>query len=69
MKLTPTEDSPILGYTYHDGYWKQIVQPKGFIYTQAFILCTGCGTSISSHGGPRYNSYCLSCYKLKQGHT
>ena len=69
MKLTPTDESPILGYTFHDGYWKSIVQPKGFIYTQAFILCTGCGETISSHGGPRFNSYCLGCYDLKQGHT
>ena len=34
---------------------------RGFVTTQAFILCTSCGSAISSSGGPRYNSVCLKC--------
>lgn len=33
----------------------------GYVTTQAFILCTSCGSAISSSGGPRYNSLCLKC--------
>lgn len=55
--------SEILGYTEREGSWEPIIQPRGYIYTQAFILCRECGGSISSHGGPRYNSLCLKCYE------
>jgi len=56
MNLT---DAPIIGY---DGDNKEIRQPKGMVYTQAFIICSQCNQPISSHGGPRYNSICMSCY-------
>lgn len=61
MKL----EGPILGYD-KDG--KYIIQPKGWIYTLAFILCTDCKEPISSVGGPRYGSRCVPCY-LKTEHT
>jgi hypothetical protein len=53
------QDAPILGY-YENG--KEIKQPKGWIYTQAFIMCRQCYKPISPIGGPAYNSICLSCY-------
>lgn len=56
---------PIIGYDADD---KAIIQPHGFIYTQAFILCSTCNTAISGHGGPRFGSRCPPCY-LKEGHT
>ena len=52
------ENNPILGY---DGD-KPIIQPKGMVYTQAFILCRDCRYPISTHGGPRYNAVCVECY-------
>lgn len=52
MKL----EGPVLGY-YENG--KQIIQPKGWIYTCAFIMCCLCGKPISGHGGPAYGSVCV----------
>lgn len=58
----------VLGYTQQDdGSFKAIIQPKGYIYTRAFILCRECGTAISAHGGPRYNSVCPHCYETVEG--
>lgn len=34
---------------------------RGYVTTQAFILCSSCGGAISSNGGPGYNSLCLKC--------
>lgn len=56
---------PILGYDADD---KAIIQPHGYVYTQAFILCCECNQPISPIGGPRYGSRCPPCY-IKQGHT
>lgn len=55
----------ILGYTRReDGVWETIEPAKhGYIYTQAFILCSQCNKAIRPQGGPRYNSYCLDCYE------
>lgn len=55
----------ILGYSQReDGVWETIEEAKrGYIYTQAFILCKKCSTAIRSVGGPRYNSLCRSCYE------
>lgn len=55
----------ILGYSQkEDGSWVPIEEAKrGYIYTQAFILCKKCRAAIRSVGGPRYNSLCLECYK------
>ncbi len=53
------ENNPILGYD--NG--KPIIQPKGMVYTQAFILCRDCRYPISARGGPRYNAVCVECYK------
>lgn len=53
------ENNPILGYDKDD---KPIIQPKGYIYTQAFIMCRECNRPISPMGGPRYNSICVGCY-------
>jgi hypothetical protein len=42
--------------------WQPIVQPKGYIYTAAFIFCNDCKKTISSHGGPSYNALCSQCF-------
>jgi hypothetical protein len=53
----PAEDRDPIGYTLEPIYAPQ----PGSIVTQAFILCTSCGSAISANGGPRYNSVCLKC--------
>jgi hypothetical protein len=55
----------ILGYqfNYDKDRWTPIYEtPKGSIVTQAFILCEECRSAISSCGGPRYGSICISCW-------
>jgi hypothetical protein len=52
-------EGPVIGY-YENG--KQIIQPKGFIYTQAFILCSKCNAAISDHGGPALGAVCVPCH-------
>ncbi len=71
-KLTQMHnDDTIIGYTRtgKDTY-EPIYEPKrGFVYTQAFIICHECNTAISGCGGPRHNSLCLKCfdnYKLER---
>ena len=49
----------ILGYR-KDG--TPIIQPHGYVYTQAFIHCSLCGKVISGHGGPSLDSLCVKCY-------
>lgn len=51
------EDREPIGYTLEPIYASR----KGFVVTQAFILCHSCNTAISSTGGPRYNAVCLKC--------
>ena len=53
----------ILGYR-NDG--TPIVQPHGYIYTQAFLSCCACGRTISAMGGPSLNSLCVDCYNKKE---
>lgn len=57
----------ILGYSQReDGSWEPIEEAqRGYIYTQAFILCKKCRAAIRSVGGPRYNSLCLECYETE----
>lgn len=55
-------DSKVLGYHSSETGYEPIVQPPGLVYTSAFIICCQCSGSISSHGGPKRNSYCLPCY-------
>lgn len=45
------------------GYKLEPIYParRGYVVTQAFILCSSCGGAISSTGGPGYNSLCLKC--------
>ena len=57
MTNTTTDDREPIGYTLQPIY----ESPKGAIVTQAFILCSSCGSAISGHGGPRYNALCLKC--------
>jgi hypothetical protein len=69
-KLSEIEwsNEPVIGYTLKNGTYEAIQQPRGFIYTAAFILCSECRTAISGHGGPGHDSICLNCYdthKLK----
>lgn len=54
---TLNEQRKVIGYTLEPIY----ETPRGYVVTQAFILCTSCGSAISGTGGPRYNSVCLKC--------
>jgi hypothetical protein len=49
--------SDVVGYTI-----TPIIQPAGYVYTQAFILCYRCKGAVSSHGGPMYNAICIPCF-------
>lgn len=60
-------DREIIGYQETQAGYKEILKPcSGQIYTQAMILCTDCNTTISSRGGPRYNSVCVKCYDIRK---
>lgn len=50
--------SDILGY---DSDGNAIIQARGFVYTQSFIICAECTDVISSIGGPRLGSLCPMC--------
>ena len=52
-----TEGRAIIGYTLEPIYERK----RGYIVTQAFIMCHSCNSAISSTGGPRYNTVCLKC--------
>jgi hypothetical protein len=55
----------ILGYyfDYEQDKWYPIYKtPPGYIVTQAFILCGECRSAISSTGGPKHGSVCLTCW-------
>ena len=56
MDMSKIEHTDIIGYTL-----TPIVQPKGYIYTQAFIFCYRCQGTISAMGGPNYNAICMKC--------
>lgn len=53
----PPEDREPIGYKLEPIYAAR----RGYVVTQAFILCSSCGGAISSTGGPGYNSLCLKC--------
>ncbi len=46
-----------IGYTLEPIYAPR----RGYVTTQAFVLCSSCGGAVSSTGGPRYNALCLRC--------
>ena len=54
---TLNEQRKVIGYTLEPIY----ETPRGYVVTQAFILCTSCGSAISGTGGPRYNCVCMKC--------
>jgi hypothetical protein len=62
--MNQAEDQ-ILGYTQKpDGSWEPILPAqRGYIYTQAFILCRECQAAIRPQGGPNRNALCLTCYE------
>ena len=55
----------ILGYAEKpDGSWEPILPAqRGYIYTQAFILCRECRSAIRPQGGPNRNALCPTCYE------
>ena len=57
LDLAMSDEQQILGYTLEPIY----PTPPGYITTHAFILCSSCGSAISSSGGPKYNAVCLKC--------
>jgi len=60
--MDSSNQDPILGY---DKEGNAIIQPKGRVYTQSFVICFDCGHIISSHGGPRFGSLCVPCFVKK----
>ena len=63
LRKTRTMNDQVLGYarTSKDT-WKPIIQPRGHIYTAAFIICHDCKAAIASHGGPSHNALCPQCF-------
>ena len=59
------DQEQILGYAQlPDGLWEPILPAKrGYIYTQAFILCGLCQTAIRPQGGPNSKALCPTCYE------
>ena len=53
----------IIGYELKNGLVPITEPNKGSIVTQAFILCSECGSIISSCSGPKYNAICIPCSK------
>lgn len=54
----------LLGYTEREeGFYPLYAAPKGYIVTQAFILCKYCRGAISPNMGPRFDAVCLTCYE------
>jgi uncharacterized paraquat-inducible protein A len=55
----------ILGYAQlPNGLWEPILPAqRGYIYTQAFILCGQCQTAIRPQGGPNSKALCPTCYE------
>ena len=52
----------ILGYRkVGEDKYEPIIQPSGYMYTAALIICTECKEAISGYGGPSRNSYCCKC--------
>lgn len=65
MQKSINPEPEILGYRFDQNkdQWEPIYPlKKGYIATQAFILCRECRSAISSVGGPSYNSVCLGCW-------
>lgn len=58
-------DQTVLGYDQlPDGSWEPILPAqRGYIYTQAFILCSECHSAIRPQGGPRSHALCPKCYE------
>jgi len=59
VEVPKVEEDPgdPIGYTLEPIY----ATKRGYVTTQAFILCSSCNGAISSNGGPKYNSVCLKC--------
>lgn len=57
------EEKHQLGWIENDiGYEPLMSAGRGYIVTQAFILCFRCNKAISPNMGPRYNAVCFDCY-------
>ncbi len=56
----------LIGYTEHEaGFVPLYSPPKGYIVTQAFILCKYCHCAISPCMGPRFDAVCLICHEIE----
>lgn len=57
------EEQKILGYAPEGDEWKPIYPTKrGWIYTQAFVMCSECMKPIRAQGGPIIGALCVECY-------
>lgn len=62
---SPQPNTPI-GYTEQpEGFYPLYAPGKGYIVTQAFILCKYCNGAVYHCMGPRYDAVCLTCYEEK----
>ncbi len=58
------ENTKIIGYDRVEEGFSPIYEPgHGMIVTQAFILCSDCGSVVYHCMGPRYKAICLDCHK------
>ena len=59
------DNDDVLGYApTPDGGYEPIHNAKhGYVYTQAFILCSRCRTAIRPQGGPMLGAICKECYE------
>lgn len=57
-------EQELIGYTEcEEGFYPLYAPGKGYIVTQAFIICKYCRGAISPNMGPRYDAVCLTCYE------
>lgn len=64
MPENKMRERELLGYTEREeGFYPLYATPKGYIVTQAFILCKYCRGAISPNMGPRFDAVCLTCYE------
>jgi hypothetical protein len=59
-------EQELIGYIEHEEEYDPLyAPPKGYIVTQAFILCRYCRGAIYPCMGPKYDAVCFSFYNEK----
>ena len=58
------DERELIGYTEREeGFYPLYAPPKGYVVTQAFILCKYCSGAIYPCMGPKYDAVCIPCYQ------